>query len=185
MAKSRAGSVNVMDITLIRWPAEADRLPELREARLPRLLLVDEGAPPPVIEDEHEDWIRVPAPEEDVRARVEGLSRRAAAAGEGVPEIDEYGVVRFNGAHTAVPPVEARLAELLIRRFGAVVGRPELSEAGWPGGHASRNALDVHVLRLRRRLTEAGLSIRTVRARGYLLEPAPVGSASDRLTSDA
>ena len=172
MAKSGAVSVVPMDITLIRWPAEADRLPELRGARVPRLLLVDEGAPPPVVADEYEDWIRVPAPEEDLRARVEGLSRRAAAAGEGAPEIDEYGVVRFNGAHTAVPPVEARLAELLIDRFGAVVGRPELSEAGWPGGHASRNALDVHVLRLRRRLAEAGLSIRTVRARGYLLEPA-------------
>jgi len=161
-----------MDITLIRWPAEAGRLPGLRDARVPRLLLVDEGAPPPVVEDEYEDWIRVPAPEEDLRARVAGLSRRAQAAGEGAPEIDEYGVVRFNGAHTAVPPVEARLAELLIARFGAVVGRPELSEAGWPGGHASRNALDVHVLRLRRRLNEVGLSIRTVRARGYLLEPA-------------
>lgn len=172
MAKSEPATVFGMDITLIRWPAEADRLPELRNARLPRLLLVDEGAPPPVVEDDFEDWIRVPAPEQDVRARVEGLSRRASAAGNGSPEIDEYGVVRFNGAHTAVPPVEARLAELLIDRFGAVVGRPELSEAGWPGGHANRNALDVHVLRLRRRLAEAGLSIRTVRARGYLLEPA-------------
>lgn len=172
MAKSVPATVFGMDITLIRWPAEADRLPELRNARLPRLLLVDEGAPPPVVEDDFEDWIRVPAPEQDVRARVEGLSRRASAAGNGSPEIDEYGVVRFNGAHTAVPPVEARLAELLIDRFGAVVGRPELSEAGWPGGHANRNALDVHVLRLRRRLAEAGLSIRTVRARGYLLEPA-------------
>lgn len=161
-----------MDITLIRWPAEADRLPDLRSAHVPRLLLVDEGAPPPVVEDDYEDWIRVPAPEEDLRARVEGLSRRASAAGEGVPEIDEYGVVRYNGARTAIPPVEARLAELLIARFGAVVGRPELSEAGWPGGLANRNALDVHVLRLRRRLAEAGLSIRTVRARGYLLEPA-------------
>jgi DNA-binding response OmpR family regulator len=177
MMKSVTVRVQDMDITLIRWPAEADRLPDLRSARVPRLLLVDEGSPPPVIEDDYEDWIRVPAPEQDLRARVEGLSRRASAAGEGSPEIDEYGVVRYNGAHTAVPPVEARLAELLIERFGAVVGRPELSEAGWPGGHANRNALDVHVLRLRRRLAEAGLSIRTVRARGYLLEPAATCAA--------
>ena len=33
--------------------------------------------------------------------------------------------------------------------------------------------LDVHVLRLRRRLTPVGLAIRTVRSRGYLMEPAP------------
>ncbi len=170
MAKSTTGNVSAVDITFIRWPAEADRLPGLRHARVPRLLLVARSAPPPVVQDAYEDWIRIPAPEEDLRARVDGLSRRAAASGEGTPDIDAFGVIRFNGAHTSVPPVEARLAALLIDRFGAVVGRPELSEAGWPGGHASRNALDVHVLRLRRRLAEAGLSIRTVRARGYLLE---------------
>jgi two-component system, OmpR family, response regulator len=160
-----------MNITLVRWPAEAQRLPQLREDRVPRLLLVDEQAPPPIVADEFEDWVRLPAPSQDLRARVEGLSRRAEAAGQCRPEIDEHGVVRFNGAHTAVPPVEARLAEVLIDDFGTVVRRDRLSEAGWPGGHANRNALDVHVLRLRRRLVEAGLSIRTVRSRGYLLEP--------------
>lgn len=160
-----------MDITLIRWPAESERLPELRDSRIPRLLLVDEEADPPLVMDELEDWVRLPAPDQDVRARLEGLSRRAEAVGLRVPEIDEHGIVRFNGGHTSVPPVEARLAEMLISRFGSVVGRSELTEAGWPGGHANRNALDVHVLRLRRRLSEAGLSIRTVRSRGYLLEP--------------
>lgn len=161
-----------MDITLIRWPAEAARLPELRDSELPRLLLVDEDADPPLVIDELEDWIRVPAPEQDLRARVESLSRRATSAGRCLPEIDEHGVVRYRSGHTAVPPVEARLAEVLIDHFGAVVSRDALSEAGWPGGHANRNALDVHVLRLRRRLAEAGLAIRTVRSRGYLLEPA-------------
>ncbi len=170
--KSTAATVIAMDITLIRWPGEAERLPELRDAAIPRLLLVDGDGAPPVVDDDLEDWIRMPAPEQDLRARVEGLSRRATAAGRCVPEIDDHGVVRFRTDHTAVPPVEARLAEVLIREYGAVVSREDLSEAGWPGGHANRNALDVHVLRLRRRLTEAGLSIRTVRSRGYLLEPA-------------
>jgi hypothetical protein len=159
-----------MDISLIRWPGEADRLTSLRSSRVPRLLLVDRGAPPPVTADELEDWIRVPAPEEDLRARVEGLSRRAEAVCRKSPEMDEHGVVRFNGAHTTVPPVEARLVEMFIDAFGSVVSREDLSEAGWPGGHATRNALDVHVFRLRRRLEGAGLSIRTVRSRGYLLE---------------
>ena len=159
-----------MDISLISWPGEADRLASLRSSRVPRLLLVDRGAPPPVTADELEDWIRVPAPEEDLRARVEGLSRRAEAVCRKSPEMDEHGVVRFNGAHTTVPPVEARLVEMFIDAFGSVVSREDLSEAGWPGGHATRNALDVHVFRLRRRLEGAGLSIRTVRSRGYLLE---------------
>ena len=47
--------------------------------------------------------------------------------------------------------------------------------AGWPGGTPGRNALDVHVLRLRRRLEPVRLAIRTVRSRGYLLEPAAAG----------
>lgn len=162
-----------MDITLIRWPAEADRLPELRDARVPRLLLVDGDAPPPVASDEFEDWVRVPAPERDLRARLEGLSRRAKSAGCGGPQIDNDGVVRYGGHHAPVPPVEARLATQLIERFGSVVSRADLTEAGWPGTDPGRNALDVHVLRLRRRLADVGLSIRTVRSRGYLLEAAP------------
>ena len=66
--------------------------------------------------------------------------------------------------------MEARLTEALIGRFGAVVSRDALARAGWPGGAPGRNALDVHVLRLRRRLDGLGLVIRTVRSRGYLLE---------------
>jgi DNA-binding response OmpR family regulator len=72
-------------------------------------------------------------------------------------------------------------ASALLDRFGSVVSRDALSKAGWPNGTGGRNALDVHVLRLRRRLDAVGLAIRTVRARGYLLE---VGVPSDRqLTS--
>ena len=52
----------------------------------------------------------------------------------------------------------------------AVVSRESLSTAGWPDGAPGRNALDVHVLRLRRRLAPLSLVIRTVRSRGYLLE---------------
>ena len=85
------------------------------------------------------------------------------------PELDHDGVLRFNGRWVAVPPVEARLAEALIGRIDAVVGRDDLSRVGWPGGDPGRNALDVHMLRLRRRLTPLGLSIKTVRSRGYML----------------
>jgi DNA-binding response OmpR family regulator len=38
-----------------------------------------------------------------------------------------------------------------------------------------RNALDVHVLHLRRRVAPLGLQIVTVRARGYLLETTDSG----------
>ena len=63
-------------------------------------------------------------------------------------------------------------------RFGAVVSRDALSQAGWPEGAPGRNALDVHVLRLRRRLAPLSLVIRTVRSRGYLLEALSAGQVT-------
>ena len=171
-----------VEITWVRWPDEADRLSRLREQRIPRLLLVDGDAPAPVVADEFEDWVRVPAPEEDLRARIEGLSRRAEAAESRWPHIDDDGVVRFRGRQVVVPGVEGQLMALLVGSFGAVVSRAALTEAGWPhvraNVHAKRNALDVAVLRLRRRLEEIGLVISTVRSRGYLLEAAATPPAS-------
>ncbi|MCA1842891.1 MAG: helix-turn-helix domain-containing protein [Actinobacteria bacterium] len=64
------------------------------------------------------------------------------------------------------------MADALVVRFGAVVGRDTLRRSVWPGSSPGRNVLDVHVLRLRRRLAPLGLAIRTVRSRGYLLERA-------------
>jgi DNA-binding response OmpR family regulator len=88
------------------------------------------------------------------------------------PEVDHDGVLRFDGRWVAVPPVEARLVAALIGRIDAVVSRDDLARSGWPGGSPGRNALDVHMLRLRRRIEPLGLQIRTVRSRGYLLETA-------------
>ena len=59
----------------------------------------------------------------------------------------------------------------MVDRFGAVVTRETLADRAWPTGVPTRNALDVHVLRLRRRIASLGLEIRTVRSRGYLMQP--------------
>lgn len=87
-----------------------------------------------------------------------------------MPALDVDGVLRLDRDWVPLPPVEARITAALLRRYGAVVGRDILARAGWPSGAPGRNALDVHVLRLRRRLAPLGLAIRTVRSRGYLLE---------------
>lgn len=168
-----------MDVVTLRWPAEDARRMALAEAGIPRLLVIDGDRPPPHISDALEDWIRVPALEVDRRARVEALRRRADIEVTGdLPSIDTDGIVRAGRAWVSVPPVEARLAALLIERFGAVVSREELGEAAWPDGLAQRNALDVRILRLRRRIEELGLVIRTIRSRGYLLEWSHASMAS-------
>lgn len=161
-----------MDVVLVRWPsAEAER-ERLRAAGVPRLLLVEGDVAPPVVEDHLEDWIRVPAGEVDLHARASALGRRVHGPPAARPTLDDDGVLRFGGAWVSLPPVEARLTAALLERAGAVVSRDALGRAGWPDGVPGRNALDVHVLRLRRRLDRVGLAIRTVRSRGYLLEPA-------------
>jgi hypothetical protein len=163
-----------VEVALVQWPAEQDRREELRRARQPRLLLVEEGTPPIPV-DELEDWIRLPADDLDLRVRVETLRRRTRAGNGPIPQIDDDGILRHGGRWVSLPPVESRLTRVLVQRFGAVVARDALARAGWPGASPGRNALDVHVLRLRRRLAPLGLAIRTVRSRGYLLERADGG----------
>jgi len=160
-----------MEVVLVRWPGDDAIRARLRAGGVPRLLLVDAAAAPPEVTDELEDWIRVPADEVDLHARVEALERRAGARTDEAPLLDDDGVLRVGAALVPLPPVEARLAGALLERCGAVVSRDTLGRAGWPEGVPGRNALDVHVLRLRRRLAPLGLAIRTVRSRGYLLEP--------------
>ena len=165
-------TVPPVDVVLLRWPLEHDRRNELHRAGQPLLLLVENGTAPPVAASELEDWIRVPAQEADLQARVEGLRARASR-GAAAPELDLDGVLRLDGGWVALPPVEARLTGALLGRFGAVVSRDSLAKAGWPDGAPGRNALDVHMLRLRRRVAPLALAIRTVRSRGYLLERLP------------
>ena len=132
---------------------------------------MEDGADPPEVAPEDvEDWIRVPADERDLSARIEGVRRRLEAAADLSPVLDDAGVLRVGPRWVALPPVEARLTAALVHRLGTVVSRDGLARAGWPDGAPGRNALDVHVLRLRRRLGPLGLAIRTVRSRGYLLE---------------
>lgn len=161
-----------VDVVLVRWPEEEARLERLRAAGAPRLLLVGEewGAPRPV--DALEDWIRLPAADADLRLRVETL---AARAGRGVRgSVDHDGLLRFHDRWVTLSPVEVALASALVERWEAVVGRDTLARRAWPEGTPTRNALDVHILRLRRRAAQVGIEIRTVRARGYLMQAAPV-----------
>lgn len=165
-----------MDVVLVRWPAERHRRERLRAAGDPRLLLLEPGAAPPAGGDALEDWIRIPADEADLQHRLAGLAARAQASEETIPALDEDGVLRVGPGWVSLPPVEARLTSVLLDRLGMVVSRDALARAGWPDGAPGRNALDVHVLRLRRRLRNVSLVIRTVRSRGYLLEHLPAAS---------
>jgi len=87
--------------------------------------------------------------------------------------LDGDGLLHHRDAWVSLSPVEQALASAMVDRYGAVVTRDALADRAWPEGVPTRNALDVHVLRLRRRIAPLGLEIRTVRSRGYLMQSSP------------
>jgi two-component system, OmpR family, response regulator len=167
-----------MEVELVRWPSQRQRREELVAAHLPRLLLIEPDAPAPVAVDPLEDWIRLPVDRRDLQTRLDTLAARGRQPGLLMPCVDECGVIRFAGRDVSLPPLEARLAGVLVESFRSVVRRDDLTRAGWPGDSPGRNALDVHILRLRRRIEPLDLGIRTIRARGYLLEPSAASCAT-------
>lgn len=157
------------DVKLIRWPAEAHRREHCRSQGVPRLLVVEGGAEPPVAADVREDWVRTPLPRRDVDARVAAVRARCDA--ERRPHIDMNGVLHFDARSVTVSPTATDLLCCLIQQFGELVSRRELQKC-LPGRErdSSRNALDLQVMRLRKRVKEVGLTITTVWGRGYLLD---------------
>jgi DNA-binding response OmpR family regulator len=158
-----------MDVALIQWPSDEDLRAELAELRQPRLLLVDSDAEAPICTDVLEDWVRLPVSRDDRNARIQALLNRVGATDPDVPSLNGNGTLEYHGRTTHLSVIQADLARILIERFGAVVSREALVAAAWPGAEATDNNLDVTIGRLRRQLEPAGLRIRTVRSRGYLL----------------
>jgi DNA-binding response OmpR family regulator len=160
-----------VDVEVRRWPAERLVVEDLRSREVPRLLLLDDDEPAPEAFDCLEDWIRLPASDADLEARRRAVASRASEHSVR-PRLDDAGILRFRDSWVSLSPVERELASALVDKFGAVVARGVLTDRAWPDGAPTRNALDVHMLRLRRRASSVGLEIRTVRSRGYLLHPA-------------
>jgi predicted kinase len=68
-----------IDVALLAWPEERALAEELARERRPRVLLVGPAAPPPVVDDRLEDWVRVPADHGDVEVRARRLARMTAS----------------------------------------------------------------------------------------------------------
>lgn len=161
-----------MDVLLVQWPEQEPERAAAAAAGLPRLLVVGEDEPPPLVADVLEDWVRASAPEADVEARMHTVTVRALDQSRLAPTLEDD-VLHFGGRSVTLAPLDARLVRALIERFGAVVSRQTMFAAGWRGHAPHRNVLDVHLLRLRRRIGPLGLTVKTIRGRGYLLESEP------------
>ncbi|MFK8908680.1 helix-turn-helix domain-containing protein, partial [Streptomyces sp. YS-3] len=158
-------------VRILRWPEQSHQLDQCRAQGVPRLLLVAPTAPPPHCVDQLEDWIRTPADPQDVQARQAALQARAAPRN---PVLDHHGILHFAEQSVPLGQGEADLARVLLASYRGTVSREDLTRGMWPEGEMPRrNALDVRVLRLRRRLAPLGLVIKTVWGKGYMLDTQP------------
>ncbi|HKN38655.1 MAG TPA: winged helix-turn-helix domain-containing protein [Acidimicrobiia bacterium] len=159
---------------VIRWPADQDRRRELADLGVPRLLLVDSDATPPICTDPLEDWIRLPSDERDIDARMNGLRARASSwAPSTRPELDGHGRLLRGTRWVPLSPIEEQLCTLLIGEFGQVVSDTELIARAWPEGTGTPTGLRLQMTRLRRRIADLQLEVRSVRGKGYVLQNQP------------
>ncbi|PPK70186.1 response regulator transcription factor [Actinokineospora auranticolor] len=122
-------------------------------------------------------------------AQVRAVLRRGAEEGGGRKlrlgqlEVDRgTREVRFAGVPVALSPREFAVLDTLAGRAGAVVTKDELLRAVWGDEQAAtRNAVEVYVGYLRRKLDAAGADgiVRTVRGHGYLASTSEIDSALD------
>ena len=153
------------DVVVLSWP-----VPETFDVdsdERARLYIVDEGTVPPFTWSPTEDWLRAPVKLSELEARRERLRRRVDASRP--VELDEFGVARRGRRWVALSELEARIVAPLLARQGELVRRAALIDAAW-GANDDRRLLDATMKRIRRRVQPLGVSIRTVRGVGYLLE---------------
>lgn len=157
------------DVVVVRWPEQAADVRRLDALGVPRLLLVEPGAAPPETASCLQDWIRLPADDADVRARIAVLALRPACH-PSRPAIDDVGQLSYRGWSTFLSPLDERLARALIAHFGHLVAEDMLEHEGWPDG-TSVQAVRVQMSRLRRRIAPLGLGITRARNSGYVMHP--------------
>ncbi|MGW1677380.1 winged helix-turn-helix domain-containing protein [Saccharopolyspora sp. NPDC002376] len=157
-------------VKFVRWPAESDLREQCKDRQHLCLLIVEHGAPPPDHLGLYEDWVRPPIVPEDLQARVRQLAARAVLNEK--PVLDSAGILYFKESSVTLSLTQCEMLAPLVSRYGQLVYRAELREIlRSSGASSSSNALDLHVMRLRRRLQLVGLAVRNVWGRGFVVEP--------------
>ena len=124
-----------------------------------------------------DDYLAKPFATEELVARVSALARRGRAMRS---RLIEHGALTVDlerkRAAIAGKPIELSqreysILEFLFSNVGAIVGKDKIAGAvaSWDE-QISPNAIEVQISRLRTKLEPAGISIRTIRGLGYLVE---------------
>jgi len=158
-----------LPIEVVRWPAESTRRDALAKAGVPRILLVAPDAGVPEVLGVEEDWVRLPADVSDIRARADRVQQLSGHLAGARPFVDPRRVLHRGTLAVQLTPIEASIVTSLLAHAGTVVEHIDLERDVWTSTSPSREALDAAIYRLRRRLTSVGMSITTIRGRGFAL----------------
>jgi DNA-binding response OmpR family regulator len=126
-----------------------------------------------------DDYLVKPFATPELVARIRALARRNAPA----PALQSVGRLtldmaarraRIGDKALELSVREWAVLEYLLQHSGRVVSKQQIIDAILPyGDDLTLNAVEVYVSRLRGKLEDAGVAIRTIRGFGYLLETAP------------
>jgi DNA-binding response OmpR family regulator len=147
-----------------------DRTPILmltaRDTASDRVTGLDSGA---------DDYLVKPFEISELFARIRALQRRPPLTMQPVLQCADLcfdpatRVVSVSGRPIATTAIETSLVELLLRRSPAVVTRRVIALQVWndEADAVGSNTIDVHIGRVRSKLSESGAQIETVRGLGY------------------
>jgi DNA-binding response OmpR family regulator len=142
-----------------------------RDTARDRVAGLDEGA---------DDYLIKPFDFSELLARVRALQRRGEAVQSRVIKVAALALdsvtreVSVGSTRPRLTATELSLLEILMQRSPAVVSRRSIALAVWDeeADALGSNTLDVHLARLRAKITGSGAKIEAVRALGYRMVPA-------------
>lgn len=124
-----------------------------------------------------DDYLVKPFEMDELEARIRALSRRkdldyGAKESVGGLEFDRAArQVSVQGEVMDIPRREIAVLECLLERRGRIVPKSQLTDYVYGvGADVEASAVEPHVSRLRKRLQDLGIRIKTARGLGYLLE---------------
>jgi DNA-binding response OmpR family regulator len=193
LKESRRAGIDLVLLDLLLPKLDGfDVLTELRTTHpaLPVIILTARGS-----EDDRvrglrsgaDDYVVKPFSARELLARVESLLRRSPERPTPVVRMSAGGVTvdcarrevcRSDGRRVALSEMEASILERLAAHAGRAISREELLSSVWGirDGNVETRAIDMHITRLRQKLSDGPSPsptewIITVRGKGYMLGP--------------
>jgi DNA-binding response OmpR family regulator len=123
-----------------------------------------------------DDYLVKPFAAPELVARIKALLRRAAPKQQrlilGDLSLDSLSKrARINGKPIELSVREWSILEYLMQQVSRVVSKQQIIDAILPcGEEITRNAVEVYISRIRLKIADAGIVIRTIRGFGYLIE---------------